>query len=404
MLYYYSARSADGGFVRGSLRAAGTPEALSALSNRGLFVSLLEQDASAVGALLRAFQVRPVSQDAVVTFFRSLATLIRAGVSLARSLAICVEQCCDARLREALRGIADELRSGRALSDAMLSRPREFSPVAAASIKAGEQSGSLDEILMRLAAGLERERKLRKKLSVALTYPVIVLIACIGVSVLLLTTTVPIFNTMYEQLRVPIPPLLRILVWAGELLKNGAFILAVACMAAAAVIGVIPLRSNRRAASILESLQLGLPIVGPIAKRASAARISRLLGMLLSCGVSLHAALPILGEATQSPRFRASLEALQRAVFAGSALSPALESSGLYDMFFIQLVRAGEETGTVGEMLLRIAEQYEFDVEAALAQLGSALEPALIVVLGGVVGLIAAAIFIPLYSLIGSIK
>jgi len=126
--------------------------------------------------------------------------------------------------------------------------------------------------------------------------------------------------------------------------------------------------------------------------------------MLLSCGVSLHAALPILEEATQSVRFRASLEALRQSLLAGSALSPALERSGLYDSFFIQLVRAGEETGTVCEMLLRIAQQYESDVETALAQLGSTLEPLLIVILGAVVGTIAAAIFIPLYSLIGSIR
>jgi len=267
VLYYYSARSADGVLVRGSLRAAGAAEALSALSSRGLFVSFLEREASAAGTLLCAFQMRPVSQDAIVAFFRSLATLMRAGVPLSRSLAICVDQAGDTRLQEALRGIAAELQNGRALSDAMRARPREFSAIVSASIKAGEQSGALDEILIRLAAGLERERALRKKLAGALTYPLIVLVAALGVCVLLLTTTLPIFVTMYQQLRVEIPPLLRVLISAGDLLKSPAFFPALTCVAAVAVIAARSLRPGQRA-SVLQNLQLALPVIGPVVRKA----------------------------------------------------------------------------------------------------------------------------------------
>ena len=404
MLYYYTARNADGLFVRGSLQAATAPEAMALLSNRGLFVSLLDGEASIRGALSGIFQIRPLSQNAIIALFRSLATLTHAGVSLSRSLAICIEQTGDARLREALGGIAAELQNGRALSAAMLTRPREFSQLAAASVQAGEQSGKLDEILVRLAAGLERDHRLRKKLAAALTYPAVVLAATLGVTVLLLTTTVPVFDTMYEQLRVQPPPVLRILVFAGETLKSGMFVLIAACATGALTVVTVRLRTSRRAASVIESIQFRIPAIGTIARKAGAARLARLLGMLLGCGISLHSAIPIVAQATESARFRTSVEALRRSLFEGSSIAPALEASGLYDSFFVQLVRVGEETGTVGEMLLRIADYYELEVEAALQQLGTALEPVLIVVLGGIVGTIAAAIFIPLYSLIGSIK
>jgi len=404
VLYYYSARSADGLFVRGSLQAATALEALSVLSNRGLFVSVLDEDVSIRGALSGILQIRPLSQNDIVAFYRSLATLTHAGVSLSRSLAICAEQTADSRLREALNGIAAELQNGRALSDAMLTRPREFSTLAAASVKAGEQSGKLDEMLLRLAGGLERDHMLRKKLAAALTYPAVVLAATVSVTALLLTTTVPVFETMYDQLRVQIPPVLRILVAAGEMLKSGSFILIAMCAAGFLAFFIVHLRTSARTALVVETIQFGFPVIGTIARKAGAARLARLLGMLLGCGVSLHSAIPIVSQATSSARFRASAEALRRSLFEGSSISPALESSGLYDSFFIQLVRVGEETGTVGEMLLRIAEYYELDVEAALQQLGTALEPVLIVVLGSIVGTVAAAIFIPLYSLIGSIK
>jgi len=404
VLYYYSARSADGNFVRGSVQAGSTPAALALLSNRGLFVSFLDVNGSIGGTFSGALQMRPVSQGAIVALFRSLATLMRAGVSLSRSLAICVEQTADSRLREALMGIAAELENGRSLSEAMLTRPREFSHLTAATVKAGEQSGALDVILVRLAAGLERDHMLRKKLAAALTYPAVVLLATLGVTVLLLTTTVPSFQNMYQQLRVEAPPLLQILVSVGGMLKSQIFVLTAMGTAGAFGIAAIRLWPSPRISLFVENVQLRLPIVGGIAKKAGAARLARLLGMLLGCGVSLHAAIPIVSEATQSARFRASTEALRRSLFEGSAISPALQASGLYDSFFGQLVRVGEEAGTVGDMLLRIAEYYEVDVVTALQQLGTALEPALIIVLGGIVGTVAAAIFIPLYSLIGSIK
>lgn len=386
------------------MQASTELEALAVLGNRGLFVSFLEESLSVGGALSSFLQARPLSQNAVVAFFRSLATLTRAGVSLSRSFAICIEETSDPRLREALRGIAAELQNGRSLSEALLTRPREFTHFAVASIRAGEQGGALDEILLRLAAGLERDHLLRKKLASALTYPATVLLAAIGVSVLLLTTTVPIFQSMYAQLRIEVPPLLRILVYAGGLLKSGSFIAMAACTAAVAGVLAIGFRKTARIAACLEAVQLALPIVGAIVKKAATARMARLLGMLLSCGVSINAAVPIIEQATQGPRFRSSVEALRQSLFEGSSIAAPLEASGLYDSFFVQLVRVGEETGTVGDMLLRIAEYYELEVEAALQQLGTALEPVLIIFLGGIVGAIAAAIFIPLYSLIGSIK
>ncbi len=404
MLYYYTARDSAARFVRGSLEAANVTDALAALGSRTLFISSLDAAVTVRGTFSSMFQLGSVSQQALVAFFRSLATLVRAGVSLPRSLSVCIDQCSDNRLGEALRSIASEIKAGLSLSESMLKHPREFSPLSIGAIKTGECGGKLDEVLGRLAGTLERDRILRKKLTASLTYPCIVVSATIVVTWLLLTTTIPIFENMYLQLQVQMPPILRVLVAAGGILRSTGLVAGLIAGVCCAAVGLARYGQSVHGAATIEKIQFALPIVGTIVRKAGIARLARLLGMLLGCGISLHEAIPIVVQATGSPRLCTSLEWLQHSLAEGSSIAAPLQASGMYDSLFIQLVRVGEETGAIDEMLLRVAEYYELDVETALQQLGSALEPLMIVVLGGIVGAVAAAVFIPLYSLIGSMK
>jgi type IV pilus assembly protein PilC len=173
---------------------------------------------------------------------------------------------------------------------------------------------------------------------------------------------------------------------------------------AAAVLAVIRLRSTERGARFVESLLLALPIAGTVVKKATIGRFARTLGTLLRSGVALVPALEIVGDVVSGERFRESIAELRQALREGSLVSGPLERSGLYEPMFVQLLRVGEETGSLDAMLLRIAEYYELDVETMLAALGSMLEPLMILLLGGAVGFIVAAVFIPLYTLIGNIK
>jgi type IV pilus assembly protein PilC len=403
-LYYYTAREVSGAFVRGSVQAGTASAALASLRTRALYVTSLEDASTARGTIAAALQLGGASHKSLVTFFRSFATLVRAGVPMRRSLDVTIDGCGSALLREALRSIVRDIENGLALSEAMARRPREFPRLFVAMIKAGELGGVLDEILERIAEVLERDRAVRKRLFAALTYPAIVGCAAIGLILFLLTTIVPMFRSMYDQLHVQLPPITAMLIVAGTTLRAPSSWASIVSVALAVVLVSIRVRSSSRGGIAFESILLSLPICGTIIRKTTLARLSRMLGTLLRSGVSLVPALEIVTDVLTSARYRQSIDDLRRALREGSVISEPLARTGLYEPLFIQMVRVGEETGALDAMLLRIADYYDVDIETMLSAAGSMLEPAMILFLGGAVGLIVAAIFIPLYTLIGNIK
>lgn len=402
-LYYYTARDMQGAFVRGTLQASTRSSALADLRVRALFVTSLEPAASPRGAISAVLQFGGASHKSVLAFFRCLCALVRAGVPLRRSLDVTIEQCSDSLLREALRALACDIEGGLALSAAMARRPKIFGRVYVALIKAGELGGALDEVLERVAAMLERESALRKRVGAALAYPAIVACTAVGLIVFLLSSIVPMFRSMYEQLHVPLPPITSALLEAGALL-HAPFVWLSFGAAAAAAAALLSARPARGGSPVAESVLFAIPIAGVLAKKAATARFARMLGTLLRSGVGVVPALDVVADAVSSVRFRSSIAAVRQSLDEGTPLSEPLAASGLYEPLFLQMVQVGEETGSLDAMLLRAADYYDLDVETMLGAIGSLLEPAMIVLLGGAVGFIVAAVFIPLYTLIGTMK
>lgn len=403
-LFHYTARSREGTFVSGSLEAPDAAAALSALRSRALFVTSLEAAATLRGALTFAFAGRRCSRDALVAFFRTFSVLVRAGVPIRRSLSVTLEQCESPRLREALAAVASDIETGVPLSDALLRRPREFSRLHAAMIRAGEAGGVLDDVLERLASVLERERSARKRLAAALVYPAAVACAALALLAFLVTSVVPMFRSMFEQFHVPLPPVTALLLGFGTMLQRpGAWIAAVLAGTAAALI-CAHVRATPRAAAAFENAMMRVPRIGAVMRKSSAASIARMLGSLLRSGVGMLDALDVLSAAVTSLPYRESLTSLRQALTEGSSVSAPLMRSGLYDALFVQMVRAGEETGALDAMLLKIADYYDLDVETALTALAALVEPALMLFLGLAVAFIAAAVFVPLYTLVGNVR
>lgn len=403
-LFYYTARNTDGAFVRGSIEAGTASAALANLRTRALFVTSLENASSARGTIAAAFHIGGVSQKSLVTFFRSFSTLVHAGVPIRRSLDVAIAECSDSRLAEALRSVVCDIENGLALSAAMARHPREFPRLYVAMIKAGELGGVLDDVLERIAVVLERDRATRKRVWAALTYPVIVACAAVGLILFLLTTIVPMFQSMYAQLHVPLPAITSALIGAGLALQSPLTWALLFGVAAVVLLVALRIRSSDRGGAALESILLALPIAGVIIKKSTVARFARMLGTLLRSGVGLVSALDVVTDVVSSARYRQSIAELRQSLREGSLVSDPLARSGLYEPMFIQMLHVGEETGSLDAMLLRVADYYDLDVETMLSALGSMLEPVMILLLGGAVGFIVAAIFIPLYTLIGNIK
>ena len=403
-LFAYTARSGDGTFVAGALQADSLDQALSHLRTRSLFVTSLEPRASIRGAAAGAFTVLPVSPSARLAFFRALATLVDAGVPLHRALEVTIAQCSDARLREALHAIAADIASGLPLSMAMSRRPREFSPLFVAMVRAGETGGVLDEVLDRLASMLEMDRAVRKRLAAALAYPAIVTCAAIALVLFLVATIVPAFAGMFAEMHVALPLTTRALIAVGEMMRSPNAVAVSAALPVAMVLAIRLARRSRAVAPHVDRATFAVPIFGALLKKALIARIARTLGTLLRSGVPLLVALDACGDVANAREYEQMLQSVAQGLEEGHAMSARFQESGLFDPLFVQLVRVGEETGTLDAMLVRVADYLDVDVESGIAALGSVVEPLLLIVLGAAVGTIVASVLVPLYSVIGSIR
>ncbi|MDP9017546.1 MAG: type II secretion system F family protein [Candidatus Eremiobacteraeota bacterium] len=321
-----------------------------------------------------------------------------------RALEVTIEQCTDGRLAEALRSLHSSIESGSTLSEAMSKRPREFSILLVAMIRAGELGGSLDQVLDRLATLLERDRATRKRMASALTYPGFVALTAVLLIVFLLSSIVPMFASLFDQMHVDLPHTTAFLLLVGAAFRNVSMWTGMLVVAGTSSVLAARLMRTRTGRLLWDRQKLRIPIFGALMRKSLLARLTRMLGSLLKSGVGLIVALEVVADVVGNAAYEQSVTDVREALREGDPLAEPLAQCGLYDPLIIQLVRVGEETGALDAMLLRIAEYYELDVETALATLGSIVEPVLIVGLGAVVGFIVFSIFIPLYTLIGSIK
>jgi type IV pilus assembly protein PilC len=402
--FHYSARTLKGELVRGSMQAADAGNVLDLLRSRALFVTSVDTESELADRLRRTLRLGAVPQRALLAFFRSFATLLRAGVSIQRALNVTIDRAADPRLAETLRSILADIESGAALSAAMSRHPREFPPLYVAMIRAGETGGILDDVLERLALLLERESALRQKVQTALAYPAVVVSAACVLLIFLIVNVVPMFASVFAGFGVELPLATRLLVWLGRSAGLPTVWFAAAACAAAAALTVYRLVQHPAGASALDAARLRLPIVGPLLRRAITARTVRMLATLLRSGVELVAAIDAIVPVAGSPTYARAFARVNDALRDGEPLAEALARCPIFDPMFVALVRVGEETGLLDEMLLKLAEYFERDVETAIATLGAVIEPVLIIVLGGVVGFIVFSIFLPLYSLIGSVS
>jgi type IV pilus assembly protein PilC len=404
MLYRYRARTAHGELVRGSVEAASVDDVLASLRTRALFITAVERESRLARSVGVSLHLGRPARRALLAFFRSFATLVRAGVPLRRSLDVTIARASDAALKEALRSVLADVERGTSLSDAFARRPRAFPALYVAMIRAGEAGGILDDVLERLATFLERDADLRKKVRAALAYPAVVVTSAAALTVFLLVRIVPMFAQMFDAFHVDVPPSTQMLLGASAALQRPLFWFAAGAAGCVAAAGGAWAARSRRGMQAVDRLRLAVPIVGPLLHKTITARLARMLATLLRAGVELVVALEVVRPVAGSPSYAAALERVDRSVREGDALTAALTQVRLFDPLAIALIGVGEETGLIDEMLLKIAVYFEADVESAIATLGAAIEPAMIGALGVVVGFIVFSVFIPLYSLIGSIS
>jgi type IV pilus assembly protein PilC len=396
MDFHYTARTAGGAVLRGWVNAADADSAVAGLRRRALFVTAVEPK-RVWNRDLRWPRGGSGSGRARVAFFRSFATLIRSGVPMRRGLDVAIERCENAALANALRDVLADIERGDSLSAAFGRRPRVFAPLIVAMVAAGEAGGILDEVLERIAAFLERDYALRKSVVAALAYPATVLCASLALVTFLIVRVVPMFSTLFASFHVPLPLSTRVLIAIGDMASRPSSLAIALAVAAGVAAGTVLAARTRAGQLAFDRFRLNIPVVGTLLRKTIVARFARMLGTLVHSGIELSAALEVVLPVTGSPVHAAALSDVAIALSEGEALTPPLAATGIFDPMLIALVSVGEETGMLDVLLPKAADYFESDVAAAIATLGAVIEPALIAVLGVIVGLIVYSVFIPLY-------
>jgi len=357
------------------------------------------------GKQIVLFQKKTVSGKVLMIFTRQLATLIDAGLPLLRSLTVLAKQEKDLVLRNTINALADGVQGGSTFSEAMAQHPRIFNKLYINMVKAGELGGVLELVLNRLAEFQEKAQKVKNKVVAAMAYPVIVLIIAVVIMLFLLAFIVPKFEQIFRDM-LNGRPLPSITVWvinASNVVK-AMFMPPYLWITIAAIIG-IPLLwkmiSNSPAGrAAIDRLMLRLPLFGDLMRKSSISRFSRTLGTLVTSGVPILQALNITRDTAGNVIVADAVTKVHDAVKEGESIVQPLEASGVFPPMVISMVDVGEETGQLPEMLLKIAEVYDDEVDNAVEGLTSLLEPIMIVILALIVGTIVIALFMPLIEII----
>ncbi|MCX8039727.1 MAG: type II secretion system F family protein [Planctomycetota bacterium] len=399
--------------VSGSIEAASQAEAIAALKKQGLQPLEIKESrsklakAAAPGAkgdgnpflatVLKIFG-GGVNAAQVTLFPRQLSTLQDAGLPIVQSLQILTDMQRPGTFRAVLQQVTEDVQSGTMLSEAMARHPEVWDKLYTNLIKAGETAGALDVILRRLAEFREKAQKLKKKVIGALVYPVAVMTIAIAILTFIMVFIVPKFEQIFRDLNIRLPALTVLLIDMSRFIGEWWWIVLLAIVFVFFALKII--RKTEAGGAIVDRVQLRIPVLGMVVKKSSIARFARTLGTLVTSGVGFLDALDITKNATPNIVVRNAIQAVRDSVKEGETINEPLRRSGIFDDIVVNMIKVGEETGELDKMLIKIADTYDEEVDAAVAAMMSLLEPALIIFMGVAVGFIVIALFLPLISII----
>lgn len=401
--FSYRARTPAGERVAGTMRALDRSSALAALRERMLIPSRLE---SAATAFWPARLLRRAKPNERLAFFRAYAALEQSGVDFSTSFDLLIAQARSARMRDALSSVrADVERGGEKLWAAMSRRPDEFTDLEIAMIAAGEEAGNRAEIFDRLAGFLERDELLRKRLAAALFYPTIVVVAAIAVSIYLFAAVVPQFAQLFASFGVELPPVMSGLLAISNIFSNPLPLATCGLVVAGALLVLANVLRSVEGALAFDALRLRLPLIGGAVRKTILARLCRVLATLMQSGVNLVRALDVAIPVSESPIFARAVELSRERIASGAcaSLDEALALSSCFPPLVLGFIRVGGSAGNVPQMLVKVAEYLEEDVEASLAILPIVVQTMVTLGLGVVVSAIVYIVYVPLSTLGSSI-
>jgi type IV pilus assembly protein PilC len=401
--FSYRVRDGEGRVLQGSLEAASADLVKQRLRDLGyLPITIEETKQSALTTEIKIpWLGNRVRLKGVAVFSRQFATMINSGLSLLRTLTVLSEQTQNETLAQVARDVANDVERGDSLSVALAKHPKVFDRLYVAMVRAGESGGVLDQVLVQLADTIEGQVALRAKVKSAMTYPVAVMGLVVLILIGMLLFVVPMFEDMYAELGGSLPAPTRMLISVSSLVKTYFILLVIAAVVFVSLFRRWVATDTGRVR--WDRFKLRVPVLGGLVHKTAITRFSRTLESLLAAGVPILEALDITSETVGNSVMQEAVLDVQARVKAGEAVSSPLGDHAIFPGMVVQMLAVGEETGAMDTMLSKVAQFYEREVEATVDALASLLEPLLIVVLGGTIGGMVVALYMPMFNIINLI-
>ncbi len=413
-IFNYVAIDKDGKESKGRLEASGNQDAMEQMRQKGLYpISINEEKDKNDGSPLRNREIpggpKPaksalslsfggVSAKQITVFTRQLATLIGSGLPLVRALYVLERQEKSGILKTTIRGLAEQVEGGSSFSEALSKFPKAFPPLYVNTVKAGEAGGVLEVVLTRLAEFAEKSQRLEGRIKSAMVYPALVLTMALSVLGFLITFIVPKFLQIFKEMNVELPVMTKVLLVVSDFARSRWYIgigLVVLLIVLWNVLYSLPVTKL-----LIDKGKLEIPVMGQLLRKIAIARFSRTLGTLLSSGVPILQSLMVSKDTTGNEAMARSIVVVHDAVREGETIAKPLLKAGLFPAMAVNMISVGEETGALDQMLLKVADVYDEEVDVTVTGLMSLLEPFLIIGLGMIVGFIVIAMFLPLFQLV----
>jgi type IV pilus assembly protein PilC len=388
--------------VSGFVDGVDMDDVVGRLHTQGLIVLHVTEDRGADGRMslsrrLASIMIGTVGTRDLALFTRQLATVLQAGIPLVRGLRGLAADMSSRTLCSAVDDVASRIERGEGLSEAMAAHPEAFNRMYISMIRAGERAGTLDEILDDLAIYLEKIDAIKTKVRSAMSYPVFVFIFAIFATVFMLFKIVPTFAEIYKELGQELPGLTRGVIAASDAVRHNA-LLSVLIVLSVIVLAILWGRT-RGGRFAIDSFVIRMPIFGPIVRKAVMSRFARTLGILIRSGLPILEALDLVKGASGNAYVAGAIEEAKERISAGQGITGAFRSTGKFPEMVLQLMSTGEESGDMDSMLIKASEFYDRQVEATVHGITSLIEPVMVVLVGGLIGIVVVAMFLPIFHM-----
>jgi len=402
--YAYRALNKEGKQTFGIIQADTQALAINDVRSLGLFPTHVreatradERKALRAGRGLNELYFGGVKTKELCVMTRQLSTLIDAGLPLLRCINVLIAQLKPCKLRDILREISSDIQSGSTFAEALAKHPKQFDRLFVNMVRAGEVGGLLETVLQRLAIFMERREMLKRRVRSALIYPIAVIIIAMGIVAFLLMKVVPVFAEIFTEFGGELPGPTKLLIAAGDVvIYKWWLMIVVFCWT---VIGLKLMFKSKQVKRVFDRVILKVPLIGDLVTKVSVARFARTLGTLVTSGVPILQALKITRETIGNEVVQNAVDKVHDSVQDGGTIAVPLDESKVFPAMVVNMIDVGEETGALDSMLMKVADIYDAEVEAAVDGMLALMEPMIIVVLGGIIGFIVVALYLPIFTL-----